>query len=155
MLYQIRLNSERNRQDAKNAKIRAERRGNPVLSVPPCLRGEKKLFIRTWCYLWECVGTRFPMPMKLPGFRANKCHHAFLMRRNARIPAVLWGFSPTKPPFLWGVLVFRLRRKTNTPHSNQVCGTPQKSKRSRICAKIRKLSSFALASGSLQWGERH
>ena len=51
--YQIRLNSERNRQDARNAKIRAERRGNPVLSVPPCLRGEKKLFIRTW---YEPVG---------------------------------------------------------------------------------------------------
>ncbi len=33
---QICLHSERNRQDAKNAKIRSEKRGEFVLSVHPC-----------------------------------------------------------------------------------------------------------------------
>jgi colanic acid biosynthesis glycosyl transferase WcaI len=36
--------------------------------------------------------------MKLPKFRANTCHHAFLMRCTARSLAFLRGFSPAKTP---------------------------------------------------------
>jgi hypothetical protein len=51
---------------------------------------------------------------------SNTCHHAFLMRCSTHTLESLRGFSPTKPLLLWGMLVFRLRRKTNTPHGKAV-----------------------------------